>query len=421
MKRLVLRVLLPLAMAAAAWRVGHRLVALELALGDSSPRGLERALLWDAENPDLPFLLAGDYRDLPGIRNLEMAGRHALRAAELAPHSWQARWRLAQLLEVAGRAEEAEIALLRALALNPRDGVMSWRLANFYVRSGELGKAFGPLEDAVAADRSRWRPALSLLLKLEADLTTIDEVWPDEKESRWFLFDQLLRHREHFGANLLDTYLLEQWQRLSSISSELTLARGSPYVSYLLQSGRTGDARQVWIALAARNGQEDAAFANEENRIWNGGFELPLVDAPLGWRISRSPSWRAAAAKEGIDDSTALRIDFDGAENLSFSGVRQTVLVQPGRRHELSCQIRSRGLSTDQGVYLEVYEPLGKRILLRTDEIRGTTPWSRIFSAFETAEGVDTVELRVQRDRSLQLDSRLSGTVWLDEVQVLAR
>lgn len=429
MNRLLFRVLLPLAMAAAAWRVVPRLVALELALGDPSPKGLERALAWDTANPDLPFMLAGYYRDLPEIQDLPRATQYALRAADLSPHSWKAQEQLAQLLEVAGRKPEAERALLRTVALSPRDGIVSWRLANFYVRTGELAKVFGPLEKAVAAEPALFRPAFSLLIKLETDLAAIDAIWPEDKESRWFLFSELLRQPKLFAVQPLATYLRAQWQHLFAISPELTVAQGSPYVSYLLASGQhqapgeaTGEARRIWGALAARNDQNDPAFASAENLVWNGRFELPLTDGPLAWRISRSPAWQATAArKEGIDNSTALRIDFNGSENLSFAGVRQTVLVPPGRRLELSGQIRSQGLTTDKGVFLEVYEPQGQRVLVRTEEIRGTTPWSRFSLTFEPAAGVDTIELRLQRARSLQLDNRLAGSVWLDNVQVVPR
>lgn len=442
--RLLFRVLLPLAMAVAAWRVVPRLVALELALADPSPTGLERALAWDSENPDLPFMLAGYFGDVPKIQDLTKATQYAQRAAALSPHSWKAQGQLAQLLEVAGLEAEAESAYLRTVALSPRDGIVSWRLANFYVRSGELDKVFGPLAKAVAAEPSLLRPAFSLLIKLETDLAAIDAIWPDDPASRWFLFGELLRQPGLFAVEPLDTYLQAQWEHLLALSPAVgdersagepagTVAQGAPYVAYLLGTGHlgghrpaaaaaaaAGEARRIWSALAASNQMADPAFASAENLVWNGRFELPLVDGPLAWRIERSPAWRVtAAAKEGLDDSTALRIDFNGKENLSFAGVRQTVLIDPGKRYELSFELRSRELTTDRGLAVEVYSPQDRRVLARSDEIRGTRRWSRTVLTFAAAADVDRVELRLQRARSLQLASRLAGTVWLDDVRMV--
>ena len=100
------------------------------------------------------------------------------------------------------------------------------------------------------------------------------------------------------------------------------------------------------------------------------------------------------------------------------SNVRQTALVRPGASYELTYQARSEGLTTDQGLFLEVYDPGTRQVLLRTTPVLGTTPWSLSLLTFEIPPSSDRIELRVRRLRSRQIDSRLAGTFWLDNVAV---
>lgn len=419
--RLLLTVLLPLALLAAVWRIVPRMLATQIAAGAQAPAALERAARWDPQNPDYPYLLGRYYRDLSELRDLEAATRHSERAARLAPSSWRAHWQLAQLYELLGQGDRAEQELLQATSLSPRDPTMQWRLANLYLRAGDLERMAPPLRVALAGDRSLLRPALSLLTKSGTRLEILDRVWPRAPADRLVLLEGLAsgNDRREPPDPERHAFLLAEWDRIVTAAEPPDVARGAFLVRYLLAQGFPAEARQGWIRLAAANNLEDAAFASEENLLWNGRFELPFSQSPLDWRILQGAGHSvAAAAGEGVYDSTALRIDFEGSDNLDLSSVRQTAVVRPGTKYELIYQARSAGLTSDQGVFLELFDPGTGQVLLRTEPVLGMTPWSLTLATFETPPTSDRIELRVRRLRSRRIDSRLAGTYWLDNVMI---
>ena len=413
--------LLPLALIAAAWRIVPRYIATQIAFGTTETARLELAAEWDPENPDYPYLLGRYYRDVPGLRDLETARFHSERAAQLAPWGWRAHWQLAQLYELLGDRPKAEEALRRTTELNPRDPKMQWRLANHYVRTGELERMVPPLAAAVAGDRSLLDPALGLLLKTGADLDSIESVWPTGPADRLVLLQGLVRRRgEDQPADPgLEEFLLAEWNRLLADPEPPAVREGTFFIGHLVDTGSLDAARRAWIQLAEVNGIEDPEFQTGDNLLWNGRFELPLSRSPIGWRINERPGFTAAVAPgEGVYDSAALRIDFDGSKNLELSSVRQTVFVAPGEGHELTYQARSAGLTTDQGVLLEVVDPVGRRLLWRSEPLLGTSPWSRVLASFDVPAETDRIEVSVRRLRSRQIDNRLAGSFWLDNVSV---
>ena len=94
--------------------------------------------------------------------------------------------------------------------------------------------------------------------------------------------------------------------------------------------------------------------------------------------------------------------------------------VKPSTTYRLSFSTRSQGLSTDQGLFLEVTDPDARDRRISTEPISGTSPWRYHEATLETSEGASDLSIRVQRTRSLRLDNRLSGTFWLDAVSLEA-
>lgn len=113
-----------------------------------------------------------------------------------------------------------------------------------------------------------------------------------------------------------------------------------------------------------------------------------------------------------------MLIEFLGTENLNFAGVQQQMLVEPGTTYNLTAQLRTEDLTTDQGVYLEVLPGGGGSRLLKTDPLFGTQEWQSLGGLVEVPENVHTVVIRLRRNRSQQIDSRIAGKIWLDSVRL---
>ena len=415
MNRLVIGVALPLLILAAGWRVLQQYRAAQISRHQPTTEGLLEAIRLDPDAPGYHFRLGIAYRDVPELRNPDLARRHLEQAVALNPYNWRYRRELAQLHELSGQIREAEDAFLRALEISPRSGSYRWRLANFYLRNGSLDKAVSQLEQALAADRKLLEPGLGLLLKAGASYRQIDRAWPGDREAQRYLLRLLCRREPSPGEPSSRDFLRRLWDRLLAEAEPTPLADGQVYLERLIQDRRSGEARERWIELANSNGLSDAHFELGNNLIWNGEFETPLAQTGLGWRTRDAEGDSVTlAGGEGFDGSGSLRIDFDGGVNLDFLGLQQRVIVAPGRSYRLVFRARARDLSTDQGIFFQVLDGPSHRLLVATEQLLGSTPWTRYASTFVAESPWVYVSLR--RIPSLRFDSRLSGVLWIDSV-----
>lgn len=413
----LLRALLSLLLVVAAGRVHRQLEAARMVRGETTLEKLERALRLDPQGYRYHFGLGIAYRDLPEIADLARARIHLEKAVELNPYSWRYRRELAQLYELSGRTAAAERAYLEAIARNPRSGSYRWRLASFYARNDSISKAMPHLKAALAADRRLYGAAFDLLLKAAGDGDHVTQVWPEDRPARLALLHLLCgRDEPPDGAFGLD-FLKRIWNPLLEAPRPLSVVEGDVCIRYLVGTRRFEEARQQWIALTRANGLRDADFESRSNHVWNGGFDLVATGAELAWRLPGAAGCSVAvAAGEGLD-SAALRIDFDGTANLGLAGVEQRLIVDPGRTYQLSYHARSQEISSDQGFRFEVLGAVSHQLLLATEPILGSRPWSRVTGTFETG-AEHSVLLRLVRTPSLRLDNLVRGTLWIDSVGV---
>jgi len=410
----LVRLLLALALAAAAWRVAAHLDALRLA-STGRLADLAAAAERDPANPEHAYRLGLVYRDVLAVRDLAEARGHLERAVELNPYSWRYRLELGRTYEISGMEEAAEASFQAAVARNPKSGLYRFRLADFYVRRGDLTKALGELEQAVELDPTLVERGLVLLLRSGASREAIEALWPSRREEQ-LRFLRLLASREpDTAAALLD----DLWPRLLGAPSPPTPDEGLFYLEHLERGGRFTELRAQWIALARANGHEDPDFAAHRNEVWNGEFELPLAGGPLGWRLAAGDAFTAVREVDGTTGAHALRMDFPGEENIDFQGLRQRLRLAAGRAYRFSFAGRSRDLTTEQGIFFQVLDR-EHRVILETPPILGTTPWAQYSGTFTLPAGSEELTLLLRRRPSRRIDNRLAGSVWLDSVRLTA-
>ncbi len=420
--RILLRVLLPLLIASAGWQVLHQFAAAQIARANPSPEALEEALRWNSDEPSYHFKLAIVRRDVPELRDLGQARHHLEHAVELNPYNWRYRRELAQLYELSGLEQEAEEAFQTAVSLNPSSGTYRWRLANFYLRSSSLEKAIPHLEVALATDPRLRRPALGLLIKAGGSYPQIDSVWPDDRLARLDLLRLLCRRRPQATDPPVLDFLRQLWNALLDEAEPLAIEDGTFFVERLLEEQLFHEARDRWIELAHVSGVVDSAFESKSNYVWNGEFEAPLTQTPFDWQPSAAAGYTVAPITgEGFVGSTALRLDFDGSQNLSLSALGPKILVDPGLAYRLSFRVQANDLSTDQGVYLEVLDGPSRQVLLRTKPVLGSLAWTRFEDSFNVGSESHWIFLRLRRNPSLCFDNLFRGILWLDSVEVTKR
>lgn len=249
------------------------------------------------------------------------------------------------------------------------------------------------------------------------------------------------------------------WYRMKKIPVEEVLAEGIPtgaraaqsFCRYLTAYGTVEDAGVVWERLASKGwldepvardysrflhkNQEFAGAAkalsqflgpergfHESTWVLNGGFEERPMGTEFDWRVDPVPG-----AKISLDTGAAhggrnsVRIRFDGSQNVEFQNVRQMVYL-PAGSYRLSAWVKTEGITTDEGVGLEIVANDARAPLkAASDRVVGSSGWKKVETSFTVPAGGRLAALLVTRHRSLRFVNQIDGTAWVDDVEIARR
>lgn len=185
------------------------------------------------------------------------------------------------------------------------------------------------------------------------------------------------------------------------------------YIDFLLKNRLYENAAAVW---ARHLGQRKGNYL-ESNYVSNGEFENDFTGVIFDWRIN--PVEGALAERDSTvahSGKYALRIQFNGKQNLAYGHVSQTVVVKPGK-YRLESYIRTDTISTDQGVGIRIFDTQAPaRMSLRVGNMTGTQDWTRVGTTFTVPAETHLLTVGVVRDPSAKFDNQIGGTAWLDSV-----
>lgn len=340
------------------------------------------------------------------------AYRAALALNPLSSDTWLD---LATLYEADGRLSDAHNAFLEAKRAYPLSAEVSWRYGNFLLRQGEVAEAFTEIHRAVSVDPQRSAEAFSLCWRVNLDVRAIlDNVLPPDPTGYLSVI------RELAAKNQLDPALLV-WDRLVSLQpSHLSLLEPTLLTNALLQSHRLDDAVRVWRD-AIRLSDLPPTGDPPNSAVWDGGFETGIAGG-FGWSFSSIPRGANARVDTGEAHSgqRSLRLDFDGNHNVRFDSVCETTILRPATSYVFSAWVKTRRLTTDQGIRFRLaWLEKASEVILETQDIRGTEPWTRIQMPWTSPSGVRQVRVCVVRDTSGKVDGQIQGTAWVDDVSLV--
>jgi hypothetical protein len=105
--------------------------------------------------------------------------------------------------------------------------------------------------------------------------------------------------------------------------------------------------------------------------------------------------------------------------NAEYDLVDQVVRIKPNTRYQLTAYVRSNNLTSNSGPRLREVEmgcaTCGERT---SDPTVGTTPWHPIDVEFMTQPQTQAVRISFWRPRENFYSRELTGTVWLDDVNL---
>ena len=185
------------------------------------------------------------------------------------------------------------------------------------------------------------------------------------------------------------------------------------YIEFLLRRHLYDKAAEVWtLQLGERRGTYRIG-----NYVLHGSFEEEPTGAPFDWRVRKVPG--VEVERDGTiawEGRYSLRLVFGGDRDILYRHTSQLTYLPPGR-YRLRAWVRSNGLTTDQGVYVRVFDrDAPRRLNTATEQVRGTRDWGQLRADFVVPVPGSLVAVEICRDESLRIDSKIRGTAWIDAV-----
>jgi|HubBroStandDraft_6_1064221.scaffolds.fasta_scaffold01616_11 hypothetical protein len=376
---------------------------------------IHRAEIFDPANPEYPaqsaHLLAAkvESADARGmVRDLENATRRGPRRAI----HWA---NLGESYEITGRIADAARVYQRAVDLFPKSPEINWQFANFLVRQGNAPAATAPLREAILGDPGLRIGAFDVAWRAGFVPSQIMEIIPDRQDILSAYLDYLVQTKRFDAA-------AEVWKRLMATPEPFDLDAAFRYFDALWLARRVEELPAIWAGLAHHDPAKIHSHAGDANLIEDGGFEEPILGGGFGWRTTTiegaAISFDSRIAHSG---TRSLAIRFDGKRNLEFANVVQLVAVEPLHTYRFLAYMRTNGITTDTGPRIAVYDPLNRNALsLETENLLGTSGWEEHRLDFTTGPGTRLVVIQIIRPPSRKLDNQIAGTLWLDDVSLIA-
>ncbi len=383
--------------------------------GLQNAESLERATRLEPADPRNWYLLGRYWQYNLEDPDAARAIRSYLSALSLNPGSSDTWLDLATAYESEAKLVAARDAFLHAKKVYPLSAEVSWRYGNFLLRQRELEPAFAEMRHAVEADPGRGAEAFSRSLRVEPNIEKIlDRILPSISEVYVaVIWDQITDGQTDIA--------LKVWDRLVAIHLQVPLRDVFPLVGALRNTKRITDARRVWDQAVLVTGMAELQ-GPPGSLLWDGGFESGVTGGGYSWLFPeglRNVQF-SIDAQEKHTGNHSLRLTFDGKSIVSSTDICHYVPVQPLTSYRFSAWVKTRAVTTDQGVRFQL-RSLGTEdtSVAVTPDVHGSEPWTLIELPWSSGNGVHELQVCLVRLLSDQIENKIQGTTWVDDVALV--
>jgi|SRR2546430_1363738 len=375
----------------------------------------ERAVRVEPANPRNWYLLGRYWQYNLEDPDALRAIRSYLSALSLNPGSSDTWLDLASAYESEANPVAARDAFQHAKKVYPLSAEVSWRYGNFLLRQGELESAFSEMRQAGEADAKRAAEAFSRSLGAGASVETIlDRVLPPSSEAYVdVIWDQTTDgHTEN---------ALKVWDRLVAVHPQVPLRDVFPLISSLRNSKQIPEARRVWDQAVVVAGMADLG-GPPGSVLWDGGFESGVTGGGYSWLLPEGLRnvQISIDGQERHSGKHSLRLTFDGKSIVTSTDICHYVPVSPSTSYRFSAWVRTRAVTTDQGIRFQLRSRgTEDSSVAETPELHGSEPWTRIEIPWSSGKDVQEVQVCLFRSLSDQLENKIKGTIWVDDVALV--
>jgi tetratricopeptide (TPR) repeat protein len=393
---------------------GIRTAVAQVASEGQTSKELERAIRLEPKNAEYWFRL-GHFQQF----NLEdpdstKAAASFQKAISLLPSYTDAWVELATTDELNGQAAEAREAYVKAKQSYPSSADVAWRYGNFLLREGELPEAFEELRRALQADPLRAAATFSRVYRADPDIDAIlENVLPATKP----VYVDVITEAAGSGQLAVARTV---WGRLLDLHPELGIRDFDPLLSRLIEAKDDDAALRVWEQGTSRMNLPPL-LQPQGSVVWDPSFESGISGRGFAWNFL--PLAQGVQTEfdttEKLTGNKSLRLSFDGKHNPSLDVACSMGIVEPGRQYLFSGWIKTKDLTTEQGVRFHIQGTgVPNTALTATRELHGTNPWTFVERSWTAEPGVHRVRICVSREPSDNPDVRISGTAWIEDVNL---
>lgn len=331
------------------------------------------------------------------------------RALQLNPASADAWANLGEAESSEKNVPAARYCFERSLALGPADPTILFRAADFAFQSNDTAGTLRNLSTVLKNPElaSYYEAAFFTYSRMNLPIEQIlDQGIPAAPAAGAFLRYYLASDEAREAAEI--------WKWLTKhMPADDKLA--GEYISFLLRNHRTEEAAEIWKGFTAHQ----APAYRATNFVYNGGFEEAPASAPLDWKLNSLDDVLVSRVQSlAYEGDWSLRVFFEGLENIEFHQASQDVVVTPGR-WRLRAYLKTEQITTDQGVALRLFDPLEPgRLDFTSDAFTGDHAWTRLQRSFEVGPRTKLLRLELTRHASTKFDNKISGSAWLDSVEL---
>ncbi len=388
------------------------------AADEASVTGFQLATRLEPANPEYWYRF-GHFQQF-NLEQSDSADAEALlkKAIEIHPKYTEAWLDLGTAYELDGNLTEAREAYLRAKQSYPASAEVSWRYGNFLLRQGQAQAAYPEFRRSLELDPLRAASAFSRCYRANPNLEEIlNQILPPVPQAYIDIIKESSEAKQVAVAEVV-------WKRLLTLHPRLKVRDFEPLVAALMSGGDAMEARRVWdqgteaMYLPGLGGLPGSV-------IWDPSFESGVNQAMFSWQLQPINQGVATSfdTSEKLSGNQSLRVSFDGKHNPNVEAACIRVNVTPNTDYQFSAWMKTNALTTDHGVGFRIhsFNDKGEVSQIMSRELYGTVPWTFVDLTYVTGPNVRTAMVCVHRERTLESDERISGTAWVDDVNLVPK
>jgi tetratricopeptide (TPR) repeat protein len=380
----------------------------------NTANGLKLAVRLEPGNPNYWYFL-GRYQQY----NLEqpnsaMAVDSYRKATALNPLATDAWLDLGMAYELDGKLDQARDAYLEAKKSYPGSAEVSWRYGNFLLREGQQVQAYTELRRAIEANPGYAAAAFSRAYRSNPNLDEILQQLLPAKQSVYVGVISVAADSKQLAV------AQSVWNQLLALHPRLSISDVDYLVSALLKAGDLSAARRVWDQGVATMNLPPLRQA-PGSVVWDPSFESNLGGYSFSWHFQPIKDVNIGLDRsEKLSGNQSLRLSFDGKHNPNLEAACAIGIVQPGNVYHFSAWIKTKNITTENGVGFRVRSADDESApVLNTREFHDTNPWTSEDEMWTASPRTHRVQVCVVRDPSDNPEVRISGTAWVDDVNLV--